>query len=103
MNEKAGATGAGDPKAKLQDFYVELEQLLRKQLEEKPTLDDVRLKLLELYFEQQRAQDFVKTARTFHRLLKKPEESRDWQRVASMGRMLVPGEALFASQGSDRI
>jgi len=103
MNQQGGAGGAGDPKARLQDFYSELEQLLRKQLEEKPGLDDVRMKLLELYFEQQRGEDFLKTARSFHRLLKKPEESRDWQRAASMGRMLVPGEALFSNQASDRI
>jgi tryptophan synthase beta chain len=103
MNQKVGAAGAGEPKAKLQDFYTELEQLLRKQLDEKPGLDDVRIKLLELYFEQQRADEFLKTARTFHRLLPKPADSRDWQRVASMGRMLVPGEPLFANLSNDRI
>ena len=88
---------------KLQDFYQELEQLLLKQLEEKPSLDDVRVKLLELYFEQHRRDDFVKAARTFARLQPKRAESRDWQRVASMGRMLAPGEALFSGQDSDRI
>ena len=91
------------PTEKLQDFYQELEQLLVKQLEEKPSLDDVRMKLLELYFEQHRRDDFVKAARTFSRLLPKRAESRDWQRVASMGRMLAPGEALFSGQDNDRI
>ena len=88
--------------AKLQDFYQELELLLKKQLEENPGLDDVRVKLLELYFEQHRGEDFVRAARTYHRLLGS-REARDWPRIASMGRMLVPGEALFSSQDSDRV
>jgi tryptophan synthase beta chain len=97
------STPAGPGDAKLQDFYAELEQLLRKQLEEKPALDDVRVKLLELYFEQSRREDFLKAAREFHRRIREPGKSRDWQRVASMGRMLVPGDALFSGQHADRI
>lgn len=90
-------------KAKLQDFYLELEQLLKKQLDEKPNLDDVRLKLLELYYEQHRREDFFRHAQAYRRRVDKPEQSRDWQRVASMGRMLMPGETLFSGQQSDRI
>lgn len=93
--------GAGKPK--LQDFYTELEQLLRKQLEDNPALDDVRLKLLELYFEQTRREEFFKAAQVYHRRVLKPEQSREWQRVASMGRMLLPGEMLFSGHQSDRI
>jgi tryptophan synthase beta chain len=100
MGTEAGQTG----EAKLQDFHAELERLLLKQLEAQPRLDDVRVKLLELYFETHRKDDFVKAARAFHRLLDKAAAgSRDWQRVASMGRMLAAGEALFSGQSSDRI
>lgn len=99
MPDKRSAPGDG----KLQDFYVELEQLLKKQLAEKPALDDVRVKLLELYFEQHRHGDFLRDAHALRRRIAKPEQSRDWQRVASMGRMLLPGEALFSSQDSDRV
>lgn len=99
MPQPGSAEGAG----KLHDFYQELEQLLKKQLAEKPALDDVRLKLLELYFEQHRRDDFLRDARTLRQLIPKPEQSRDWQRVASMGRMLLPGEGLFSSQDSDRL
>lgn len=89
---------------KLQDFYQELEQLLRKQLEQQPGLDDVRLKLLELFFEQHRRDDFVTAARALQRRLgAAAATSRDWQRIASMGRMLAPGESLFSSQASDRV
>lgn len=88
--------------AKLQDFYQELELLLKKQLDENPGLDDVRARLLELYFEQHRADDFLKAARTYRRLLG-GKESHDWPRIASMGRMLAPGEALFAGGAEERI
>jgi tryptophan synthase beta chain len=88
---------------KLQDFYQELESLLCKQLEQQPHLDDVRLRLLDLYFEQHRNADFVRTAQAYRRRLAKPDASREWQRVASMGRMLVPGETLFSGHNSDRI
>jgi tryptophan synthase beta chain len=92
---------ADAPREKLLDFYQELEQLLRKQLEAKPDLQDVRLKLLELYYETRRGEDFVKAARPLHREL--GPKAREWQRIASMGRMLMPGDPLFSGQGSDRI
>ena len=98
MAQKTGA-----PDAKLQDFYAELEQLLCKQLEEKPGLDDVRMKLLELYFEQHRREEFRRAALVYRRRIEKPEKSRDWQRVSSMGRMLLAGDELFSGQDSDRI
>jgi tryptophan synthase beta chain len=89
------------PREKLQDFHRELETLLEKQLAQQPDQDDVRLKLLELYFEQHRGEDFMKLARAYHRRVARPDRSRDWQRVASMGRMLVPGEPLFSSHGAE--
>lgn len=99
MNEKAPAA----PREKLQDFHQELEQLLRKQLERQPGLADVRMRLLQLYYETRRPEDFVKTARPLHQSLKDPRASRDWQRVASMGRMLVQGEPMFSGHASDRV
>lgn len=92
-----------DRTQQLRAFSLDLEQLLLRQLAEKPELDDVRVKLLELYFEQHRQDDFTKAARAFHRRLRNPEQSREWQRVASMGRMLAPDQALFSGAGSDRI
>lgn len=100
MTDKATAMA---PKGNLQDFHRELEQLLRKQLQQQPGLQDVRLKLLELFYEQRRGADFLEAARPFRHALKKPEASREWQRIASMGRMLVPGEPLFSGHGSDTI
>lgn len=99
MPEKSPARGEG----KLQDFYQELEQLLKRKLADKPALDDVCLKLLELYYAQNRAGEFLTAAREFRRRLARPQLSLEWQRVASMGRMLLPGDALFSGSDSDRI
>jgi tryptophan synthase beta chain len=82
-------------------FHAEMEQLLRKQLVQQPDVDDVRVKLLELYYEMRRTLDFRRDAQALHRRIADPAGSRDWQRVASMGRMLLPGEPLFAS--GDRV
>lgn len=97
------AAKAAEPQEKLQDFRDELEVLLRQQLERHPEMDDVRLKLIELYFEQQRGKDFLRAAHTYRRRIEKLDTSREWRRVASMGRMLLPGEALFSGEGSDLI
>lgn len=97
------AKTAAPQKEKLHDFYRELEQLLCKQLEQQPDLQDVRLKLLELYYETRRPEEFLKTARPLLRALGDPARSREWQRVASMGRMLLPGEALFSGHAADTV
>jgi tryptophan synthase beta chain len=88
---------------RLHDFRAELERLMLGQLEQQPGLAEVRARLLELYFEQNRREDFVKQAQIYHRALRQPAESREWQRIASMGRMLLPGHALFNVHNADRI
>lgn len=91
------------PPPRLQDFRQGLERLLRAKLQQNPGQPDVRLRLLELYFESRRDQDFLRLAREHHRTLRNAAASRDWRRVASMGRMLLPGEPLFASNDADPI
>src|SRR5689334_19146877 len=80
-----------------------MELLLLKQLEAQPGQLDLRLKLIELYYETHRAPDFLKGAHTLRRMIKQPESSREWQRVASMGRMLLPKETIFSGHDVDRI
>lgn len=84
---------------KVGTFYADLEKLLRSQLHEHPGLLDLRLKLLELYFETRRAPEFLGEARALSRDLAHKARSREWQRVVSMGRMLAPGDPLFQDTG----
>ena len=96
--------GPAPTKEKVDDFYKELEHLLQKQLDANPESYDVRLKLLELYYEQHRSEEFLRAARTwFSRLKSSPAAERDWSRVASMGRMLIGSDPLFAARDGDKI
>jgi tryptophan synthase beta chain len=83
------------------DFYGDLEKLFRDQLERKPDLHTVRLKLLELYYEIQRKDDFLREARTLRPQLRDPK-APEWQKCLSMGRMLDPTEP-FYQEASDTI
>lgn len=98
---KSAPRATAEPK--LHDYRAELERLMLSQLEQQPGLAEVRARLLELYFEQNRRDEFLKHAQHYHRALRQPGESREWQRIASMGRMLWPGHALFNAQHADRI
>jgi len=89
--------------AKLQDFRDGLEKLLRAKLRAHPGLVQVRLRLLELYFEARRADEFLRLAQEHHKTLLNAANSRQWQRVASMGRMLLPSEPLFCVHDADSI
>ncbi len=82
-------------------FYADLEKLLRQQIEQAPSQIAVRMKLLDLYFETGRREDFLREARQLHARIKNPSQSPDWQKCASMGHKLHPAESLFA--GSDLI
>ena len=84
-------------------FHDQLEGLLTEQLKTQPYNLAVRLKLLELYYETQRATPFLQAAQALAALIPNKAASPEWQKCASMGRMLLPEAPLFTTQGSDRI
>lgn len=84
-------------------FYDDLEQLLRQQLKDNPRLHDLRFKLLELYYETGRRNDFLREARSLSLRYDRKEQSVEWKRVASMGRMLGLTDPLFSEFSGDSI
>ena len=84
-------------------FHDQLEGLLTEQLKSQPRNLAARLKLLELYYETQRASQFLRAAQELAELTPNKPASPEWQKCASMGRMLLPEAPLFTSEGSDRI
>ncbi len=84
-------------------FHDQLEGLLTEQLKAQPRNQAARLKLLELYYETQRAAPFLRAAQELADLTPNKAASPEWQKCASMGRMLVPEAPLFTTEGSDRI
>jgi len=75
--------------------------VLRQAIEKEPDRSDLRLKLLELYYtaaaENRRA--FLDATRQLARneKLATPE---DWSRIADMGRIIAPDDALFSGDGN---
>lgn len=84
-------------------FHDQLEGLLNEQLKAQPRNVAVRLKLLELYYETQRPVLFLRAAQELSDLTPNKAASPEWQKCASMGRMLLPEAPLFTAAGSDRI
>jgi tryptophan synthase beta chain len=84
-------------------FHDQLEGLLNEQLKAQPRNLSVRLKLLEVYYETQRARQFLQAAQALSELTPNKIASPEWQKCTSMGRMLLPEEPLFSVHDSDRI
>src|SRR5437879_4639050 len=72
------------PADRLDSFYRDLESLLLQQLKDDPKQHHVRLKLLELYYETRRTEDFMKQARTLA-AVQRDHNAREWQKCISMG------------------
>jgi hypothetical protein len=84
-------------------FHEQMESLLTEQLKAQPRNHGARLKLLELYYEAGRSGPFLRVAEELAGLTPDKALSSEWQKCASMGRMLLPEESLFSVEGSDRI
>ena len=84
-------------------FYGDLEKLLRTQLEQEPRSKDLRIKLLELYFETARPEEYLREARFLAQDIRDKSSSPEWQRAANMGRMLLPDHELFRLAIGDKV
>ncbi|MBI2382887.1 MAG: pyridoxal-phosphate dependent enzyme [Gammaproteobacteria bacterium] len=76
-------------------FLHDVERLIERQLQDNPGSIDLRLRLLEVYFETRRPAEYLREARNLGHLVHAKSESLDWQRVVAMGRALRPDEPLF--------
>jgi tryptophan synthase beta chain len=75
--------------------YKGLERALRDQLRDQPDLAIARAMLLELYFKTGQRAAFSAEARKLLRTIDNPATSLEWQRCASMGRLLDPTTDLY--------
>ncbi|MDR3417450.1 MAG: pyridoxal-phosphate dependent enzyme [Nevskia sp.] len=87
----------------LPSHYDRLVAELTGQITAQPDNVALRLRLLELYYETQRAEPFLSQAQELAVLVADKGASPEWRRCLSMGRMLIPGAQLFSIEGSDRI
>jgi FimV-like protein len=87
---------AGDPVSEAEfhrayGLYDEAALLLKQALQKDPARTDARVKLAEIYFEANKANEFVDTAKQ----LKGQLPDAEWQKIALLGSQIAPGNELF--------
>lgn len=78
-------------------FYGEVAQLLLGALAREPARRDLRMKLLEVYYESRETELFHKHARLYLQSLEGRDDEH-WPRIQAMGRELLPEAPLFTAQ-----
>lgn len=77
-------------------LYDEAARLLQEPLAKSPNRKDLHLKLLEVYFSANMANEFETQAKKMQSVLTSSSDP-DWEKVCIMGRQLCPGSALFGA------
>lgn len=97
VSQREVATLTPIESAKSEGLYRDLELLLQEQIKAHPEDERPYVKLLELYFESKKPEDFLRTARIFNDKFRKASSQYDWEDVVEMGKKLLPNEQLFMS------
>lgn len=84
-------------------FYSDLERLLSRQLGDNPRLHHVRIKLIDLYYETGRREEFLREARLLASGFDRRANPVEWKRVMGMGRLLGIADPLFRETHGDSI
>jgi pilus assembly protein FimV len=80
-------------------IYQQAEELLQNAIKEHPDNDSYRMKLAETYFAGKNVSGFGELAAEMHKR-SKGTGSR-WQKIAAMGKDLIPGHELFKGAGAN--
>jgi tryptophan synthase beta subunit len=88
------AEPAAEPEENYHGFYGEVAQLLLGALTREPSRRDLRMKLLEVYYESREIELFHKHARLYLQSLNGQDDDQ-WPRIQAMGRELLPEAPLF--------
>ncbi|MGB1580504.1 MAG: pyridoxal-phosphate dependent enzyme [Nevskiales bacterium] len=82
-----------------QSFHHEVEALLAEKVRQDVGSLQTRAKLLEFYFTNRRAEDFLREAQVLQRACKRSDDPQLWDSLAEMGKRLMPDEQLFMTMG----
>lgn len=93
--------GAADPITEADVYlaygrYQQAEELIKEAIHKAPDRNDLKLKLLEIYFTAKNTQAFESEAETLYAALGGQDEAV-WEKVVGMGRQLLPDNPLFRS------
>jgi pilus assembly protein FimV len=80
-------------------LYDQAADLLSNSLNAEPERNDLRLKLLEVYFIWENQGGFLREAQELNKRIEDPSDA-DWNKVLIMGKQLCPEEGLFSATPS---
>ncbi len=94
-------TGEVDPVSEADVYiaygrYQQAEELIKQAIEKFPEREELKHKLLEIYYSAKNTTQFTRLAGELQRAGLEKEKPETWARVANMGKELDPGNALFA-------
>ena len=94
-------TGEVDPLSEADVYiaygrYQQAEELIKQAIEKFPEREELKHKLLEIYFSAKKGDEFTKMAEELHNGGLESSDPGAWGKVASMGKELNPTHALFA-------
>lgn len=94
-------TGEVDPLSEADVYiaygrYQQAEELIKQALEKFPERDELKDKLLEIYFSAKNKKQFNELAEELHESGMEKEKPDTWSKIAAMGQELSPGNALYA-------
>lgn len=94
-------TGEVDPLSEADVYiaygrYQQAEELIKQAMEKFPEREELKHKLLEIYFSAKKGNEFSKLAEELHEGGLEKNDPDAWSKVASMGKELNPAHALFA-------
>lgn len=103
MSDMQGEGGQADPLTEADVFlaygrFGPAENLIKGAIEKEPERNDLRLKLLEIYYSAKNKNAFLEESKALHEILAVQPDPATWEKVVEMGADLCPEDALFTYQ-----
>ncbi|MCG7945771.1 MAG: hypothetical protein N0C84_05435, partial [Candidatus Thiodiazotropha taylori] len=94
-------TGEVDPLSEADVYiaygrYQQAEELINQEIEKYPEREELKHKLLEIYFSAKKSDAYTNLAQQLHDNGLEEQQPDAWSKIATMGKELNPGYALFA-------
>ena len=108
MNDLDGGSGESDPLTEADVFlaygrFGPAETMIKEAIAKEPERNDLRLKLLEIFYSAKNKDAFESEAMSFHEDLASNPDTETWDKVVEMGGDLCPTHALFNSDSEDTV
>ncbi len=105
MSDMQGEGAESDPLTEADVFlaygrFGPAENMIKGAIEKEPARNDLKLKLLEIYYSSKNKDAFEQQAQALHGDLESNPDSETWDKVAEMGEDLCPENALFAASSA---